>query len=391
MIAKEKWMPVHSYKMRCFLIAVLLTGIYLLENFPSLSFNKTAGFIYFIKPVLWAGAALIIWLFPRVRLKGLLRLKNFVYWWAFYFAILYLFLTIGFALLIDGFGKSPYDHSFAGIGINLFWVGALLISREMIRNYLVNSLSGEKSLFMMLWISLLMTMSATSLNRLLSLSGTEQVVKYLGEYFLPQFSHNVFASYLVLLGGPWASIIYLGTIQGFEWLCPILPDLKWLNKALIGVLYPIFSLMFFQNLYLQESKAAKKSRDEEKPLGWMLTCILSIGVIWFSVGVFPIYPVVILTGSMEPVIKAGDIVLIKRIADEELKIGEIIQFRRNGVSVCHRIVAVAEEEKQKRYITKGDNNTKEDSEWVKPEDIKGKAVYVIPKIGKLALFLRGKT
>ena len=84
----------------------------------------------------------------------------------------------------------------------------------------------------------------------------------------------------------------------------------------------------------------------------MLTCIISIGVIWFSVGVFPIYPIVILTGSMEPVIKAGDLVLIKRIADEEPKVGEIIQFRRNGVNVCHRIVDIAEEEKQKGILQK---------------------------------------
>ncbi len=391
MISKEKWMPVHSSKMRCFLIVALLMGIYILENLPSLSFNKTAGFIYFIRPVLWAGMAFIIWLFPRVRSKGLLRLKNFVNWWALNFALLYIFLMIGFALFIDGFGKSPYDHSLVGIGINIFWLGILLISREMIRNYLVNSFSSEKSLLIILLISLLMAMSAVPLNRLMNLRGMEQVVKYMGEYFLPQFSQNVFASYLVLLGGPWASIIYFGVIQGFEWLCPILPDLKWINKALIGVLYPIFSLMFFQNLYLQESKKAKKNRDEENPFSWMLTCIISIGVIWFSVGVFPIYPIVILTGSMEPVIKAGDLVLIKRIADEEPKVGEIIQFRRNGVNVCHRIVDIAEEEKQKRYITKGDNNAKEDSDWVKPEDVKGKMVYVIPKIGRLALFLRGKT
>ena len=187
MISKEKWMPVHSSKMRCFLIVALLMGIYILENLPSLSFNKTAGFIYFIRPVLWAGMAFIIWLFPRVRSKGLLRLKNFVNWWALNFALLYIFLMIGFALFIDGFGKSPYDHSLVGIGINIFWLGILLISREMIRNYLVNSFSSEKSLLIILLISLLMAMSAVPLNRLMNLRGMEQVEKYMGEYFLPQF------------------------------------------------------------------------------------------------------------------------------------------------------------------------------------------------------------
>ncbi len=383
-------MPARSSRMHCILLIAILEGIYFLENYPLFSFNKKMCFIYVVRPALWVGAAIVVWLFPRVRPKGLLRLRNFVNWWAFNFAIFHILLMIGFALLVDGFGKSPYDHSLLGIGFNIFSVGILLISRETIRNYFVNSLSNHNSLFMIILISLLMTISTISLNRWINLRETEQIVKYIGEYFLPQFSQNIFASYLVLFGGSWASIIYLGIMQAFEWFSPILPNLKWINNALIGILYPVFSLMFFQNLYLKESKTLKKDKKEENPIGWVLTSVISIGVLWFSVGVFSIYPIVIATGSMEPMIYAGDVVLIKRIETQESKIGEVIQFSKNGISICHRISGITEEEKQRRYITKGDNNTKEDAEWVRPEEIKGTVICVIPKIGWPTLFIKQK-
>ncbi len=383
-------MPARSSRMHCILLIAILAGIYFLENYPLFSFNKKMYFIYVVRPALWAGAAVVVWLFPRVCPKGLLRLRGFVNWWAFNFAIFYIIVMILFALWIDGFGKSPYNHSFTGICINIFTLGIFLISREWIRNYFVNSLSDRKNLLVMLLISLLMTTSAISLNRWIHLREIKEIVKYVGEYFLPQFSQNVMASYLALCGGTWASFIYLGILQGFEWLSPILPNLKWINNALIGILYPVFSLMFFQKLYLKESKNLKKDKKEENPIGWVITSMLSIGILWFSVGVFSIYPIVIATGSMEPMIKAGDVVLIKRIEIQEPKIGEVIQFRKNGVNICHRIIDITEEGKEIRYITKGDNNTKRDVGWVKPEEIKGTMAYVIPKIGKLTLFIKQK-
>src|SRR5690606_32721854 len=103
------------------------------------------------------------------------------------------------------------------------------------------------------------------------------------------------------LGGPVLSIIYLGIIQGFHWLSPILTDLKWITTALVGILCPVFFLISLQTIYLSHTKQLKKREQaDENPIGWAITSVLSIAIIWFAVGVFPIYPSVIATGSMEP-------------------------------------------------------------------------------------------
>ena len=216
--------------------------------------------------------------------------------------------------LIDGLGNSPYDHSPKGILINIIFIGSALLGREFIRNYLVNSFSKKDNYLVFILIALVMTITNFPISEYLDLASVKALVQFLAEFFIPEFSHNFFATYLVFLGGPIMSLIYLGIIQGFHWLSPILPDLKWITSALVGILCPTFFLMSMQSIYLNASKQIKKREQEKESLGgWIITSIISIAIIWFAVGVFPIYPSVIATGSMEPMIYPGDVIVVKKI------------------------------------------------------------------------------
>ena len=189
-------------------------------------------------------------------------------------------------------------------------------------------------------------------------------------------------------------MIYMSIIQAFNWLSPILPNLKWITAALIGIMCPIFSLSAMQNLYIKESRAGKKL-EKEGIVGWMFTSMFSIGVIWFVVGVFPVYPSVIATGSMEPLIKPGDVIIVEKIRSikdiEKLCDGDVIQFQLDGALVSHRITEIIEDDDGKKFRTKGDNNTTHDSELVNVTDIKGKIVYVVPKIGWPTLLVKKRS
>ena len=89
----------------------------------------------------------------------------------------------------------------------------------------------------------------------------------------------------------------------------------------------------------------------------------------------------ILTGSMEPTIPTGAIVLTKETDFADLEPGDIITFTSrdpalNGSANTHRILRVeADESGRACLVTKGDNNTIEDEYRVYTEDIKGKVVY----------------
>jgi signal peptidase len=215
------------------------------------------------------------------------------------------------------------------------------------------------------------------------------IVSYVGGTFLPEISNNILLTYLVYLGGPVLSIIYLGLQQCFYWLFPILPNLSWVTKGLIGTLCPIFTLMFLQYFYNGEAKLVKSDRTEENPIGWVVTSIISITIVWFSVGVFPIRPYVIVTGSMEPMIYAGDMVLIKTLSPDEITVGDVIQYKSNDIFIFHRVIEVVEDKRKgSLYQTKGDNNSIADLELVKPEDVHGKVVYTIPKVGWPTMLLK---
>lgn len=102
---------------------------------------------------------------------------------------------------------------------------------------------------------------------------------------------------------------------------------------------------------------------------------------------------VIVSGSMEPIIKIKDAVLIKRVDNEdEVKYGDVVTYRAMdpsyyGVLITHRIVDIKEENGEKIYITKGDHNETIDRSPIKFDQINGKVVMRIPKIGYLKYFL----
>lgn len=393
MVIKQEFLPTRYSIKKCFILIGLVICIYILENSHITSFIDSTIFNYIIRPILWIGLACLVLIFPHVRSKGLLKLRSTIYFWTMNFAIIYIVVSI-FAGFIDALGKSPYNHSLTGILTNIIFVGSALVGREFIRSYLVNSFTKKEKYLVFILVALFMTIIDFSINQYTNIKDLEGLVQFIAQYFAPGFAQNLFASYLVYIGGPAASIIYLGIIQGFHWFSPILPDLKWITTALIGILCPVFFMMSLQAIYQNESKQMKiKEKDKESPLSWMLTSIVSIAIIWFAVGVFPIYPSVIATGSMEPMIKPGDVILVKKIVDMKginvLKVGDVIQFKRDSVLISHRIIEIISDEKEgMSFRTKGDNNSGVDIELVKPQDIKGIVVYTVPKIGWPTLLIK---
>ena len=103
---------------------------------------------------------------------------------------------------------------------------------------------------------------------------------------------------------------------------------------------------------------------------------------------------VVLTGSMLPEIQVYDVVVTKKQDADDLKEGDVITFassdsRFAGTIITHRIIKKNYNSKTKSYTfqTKGDNNNVADSALVSPENIYGRVILKIPKLGYLRDFL----
>lgn len=86
-------------------------------------------------------------------------------------------------------------------------------------------------------------------------------------------------------------------------------------------------------------------------------------------------PVSLASGSMEPSLRAGDIVLTN--PDAAVGVGSIIDYSTDSGNRIHRVIEVV----GSRYRTKGDNNSTPDQELVAAEQIRGTGVFVVPFIG----------
>ena len=103
---------------------------------------------------------------------------------------------------------------------------------------------------------------------------------------------------------------------------------------------------------------------------------------------------VVLTGSMLPDIQVSDVVITKKVDAKDLKKGDIITFasadsRFRGTIITHRIMKKNPSADGKGYTfqTKGDNNNVADSALVPENNIYGKVILKIPKLGYLQEFL----
>lgn len=99
-------------------------------------------------------------------------------------------------------------------------------------------------------------------------------------------------------------------------------------------------------------------------------------------------PFIVLSGSMEPEILPGDLVITKNVDPEEIAVGDIISFREDETTiVSHRVTEVLTEEGL-AFHTKGDANIGADAGTVLPEDIEGRYILRIGRLGAFALFLQ---
>ena len=154
----------------------------------------------------------------------------------------------------------------------------------------------------------------------------------------------------------------------------VLKDIKWMLNYMVSIImYAIIVILLLVGVVLLAYFIDFKIRDNrlEKPL-------------------YGAY--VIVSGSMEPLIKVRDAVVVKRTTEENIKEGDVITYRAldeayYGILITHRVVNIETIDGERVYITKGDHNDTIDRSPVKFDQIQGKVVMRIPKIGYLKYFL----
>ena len=98
---------------------------------------------------------------------------------------------------------------------------------------------------------------------------------------------------------------------------------------------------------------------------------------------------IVQSGSMEPAIKTGSIVVIHQT--REYEVGNIITFffsPRDTIPTTHRITKVTSADGEVRYQTKGDANQSQDPQLIEKEAVIGKVLFSVPYVGYILDFAK---
>lgn len=123
----------------------------------------------------------------------------------------------------------------------------------------------------------------------------------------------------------------------------------------------------------------------DRPVLWssiaigLATFVLGLGFGLAALSTAPIllgyHPVALASGSMEPALRAGDVVVVNPNADVAL--GSIIDYRTESGTRMHRVIEVVDD----GFRTKGDSNQSPDQHLVTSDDLRGVGVFVVPFVG----------
>ena len=96
----------------------------------------------------------------------------------------------------------------------------------------------------------------------------------------------------------------------------------------------------------------------------------------------------VISGSMEPTYSVGDLIYVKTVDPDSVKVGDPITFVLNEdlVVATHRVVRVDGE--GRRFFTKGDANEHEDASPVHFNNLVGVPVFSIPLLGYVSAYIQ---
>ena len=156
----------------------------------------------------------------------------------------------------------------------------------------------------------------------------------------------------------------------------IWPDIKWLFNYMTSILmYAIIVVLVLVGIillaYFIDVTKRGRSTDWQPPL-------------------YGAY--IIVSGSMEPIIKVNDAIVVKRTDATNIKVGDVITYKSvepsyYGIMITHRVIDIINENGVTKYVTKGDHNETRDINPISVDQVYGKVIMRIPKIGYIQYFL----
>lgn len=117
-------------------------------------------------------------------------------------------------------------------------------------------------------------------------------------------------------------------------------------------------------------------------LAALLVLVSAVTVVPRMIGAVPL---TVLTGSMQPSLDPGDLVVVRPTDTKSIVVGDVVTFQpvsNDPALVTHRVIEVRRDAAGavSGFVTQGDANSASDDPIV-PDQVMGRVVYSVPRIG----------
>lgn len=295
----------------------------------------------------------------------------------------YYFITYLLGLYV-GFVQSSYIMKLGYIIKKLVPSLVLIIISEILRYEYISKGKKNKVIIFLSVVFFILVDAITKINGY-NLKDMGVLITFIASIIVPSIAKNVFLTYECYKAGYKASIIYRCLMELPIYILPILPNLGVYVNSSIEVIIPSVIFYLSYELYRDKDKKEKVRNRKAYDIFFYIIIIILLVIMALTSGLFKYHAIAVGSGSMTPNINKGDAVIVEKLSIEEIKnieVGEILVFRKDGVTIVHRVVQINKITDDKYYFyTKGDNNNSYDGYPISIENIVGVARGRIRYIG----------
>ena len=307
------------------------------------------------------------------------------------FLIVFLLLYYLLGILI-GFYKADNYYTLYGLKTFILPIICYILLREYLRYNMMRKREGSK-LLTVITIIFFVFLDITTSIYYGSFETNYDTFVFVSLNILPAISSNIIFSYITTKVGYRPIMLYAIVISLYPYLLPIVPNPSQYLVSLIDLLVPVFlgyTVFKFFKKYEKEKPISNERNHKKQFIALIPLTILVVTLVYFTSGYFRMWAIVIASGSMQPEIYKGDIVIVdKKVNYDKLKKGQIIAYETGGVVIVHRLTNKATVDGKTYYVTKGDANKEEDNLIITKDMIIGTVNFKIPYIGLPKVWLNG--
>lgn len=292
---------------------------------------------------------------------------------------------------------TTYIHNSLSAGPKSFvvniWVFAVVaVAIEISRHSILLLVSRRNIVWFGVVVALVLGLQQLNFGLLQQADGLDGLIKVLISDFVPVILSSFLLTYLALTGGLPAMLVYRLGLVAMIILPPIIPKYDWYLQgvSLILLAVTVYITVDRTRPDLQQPSKSRRRHHQKRAYDIMLVALMCFMVL-FMTGVFTYKPVVIVSNSMKPVFSRGSVVVVQKIRDPmDVKVGDIVQYKRKDRMITHRVVAIdaaADGSGKRVFIIKGDNNPSQDP-LVEQSQLVGIVRSQVPYIGYPTVWLQ---